>query len=86
MDTWTFTASSDLSMAPLVANNHVYVASVGGLLYALSELTGAVTWSTDVGEKLPSVENDSLSGPLPGIGIGGGALIVPANHHLLAYW
>jgi outer membrane protein assembly factor BamB len=86
MDTWTFTASSDLSMAPLVANNHVYVASVGGLLYALSELTGAVTWSTDVGEKLPSIENDSLSEPLPGLGIGGGALIVPANHHLLAYW
>ena len=86
VDTWSFTAPSKLSMAPLVVNNHVYVASAGGLLYALSELTGAVVWSTDVGEKLPPEENDSLSKPLPGLGVGGGALIVPANHHLLAYW
>jgi len=83
---WSFTAAVKLSMAPIVVNGRVYVGSVEGKLHALDEQSGAVVWSTDVGELLPALESDTLSEPLQGLAAGGGALIVPANHRLLAYW
>ena len=85
-EAWSFTAAAKLSMAPIVVNGRVYVGSVKGQLYALDEKSGAVVWSADVGGQLPSLESDSLSEPLPGLAVGGGALIVPAEHRLLAYW
>jgi outer membrane protein assembly factor BamB len=86
VEAWSFTAPMTLSMAPIVVNGHVYVGEDSGKIYALDEQSGAVVWSTDVGEMLPSTEPGTKMGPLQALAAGGGALIVPVNHRVVAFW
>lgn len=86
VEAWSFTAPKALAMAPIVVNGHVYVGDDSGKIYALDEQSGAVVWSTDVGEMLPATQPASSNGPLQALAAGGGALIVPVNHRVVAFW
>ncbi|MEP7123461.1 MAG: PQQ-binding-like beta-propeller repeat protein [Byssovorax sp.] len=87
VDAWSFTAPTfSFSMAPIVVNGHVYALNDAGTLYAFDEQSGAVVWSADVGEKVFWSMPDVSGVPLQALAAGGGALIVPVNHRLVAYW
>jgi outer membrane protein assembly factor BamB len=82
---WTFTGDGQLSSAPIVVNDHVYVGSGSGQLWALDPITGAPVWSTNVGA--PIKEPNELGGnpPTTGLTAGQGRLLVPATNTLSAY-
>jgi outer membrane protein assembly factor BamB len=75
---WTFNADSALS-PPVSANGFVYVASQGGLLYAIDVQTGAAQTTP-----LPAPFDVNAAVPTA-LAIGGGMLLVPAGTHLLAF-
>ena len=74
---WTFTGDGQLTSAPLIAGNHVYVGSWPGNLYALELTTGRVVWSTNVGANIQPPEEHNATSPLTGLAAGGGMLLVP---------
>jgi outer membrane protein assembly factor BamB len=74
---WTFTGDGQLSSAPLVVGEHVYIGSWPGSLYALELSTGRVAWSTNVGANIPAPEEHNSGAPLTGFGAGEGFLLVP---------
>jgi outer membrane protein assembly factor BamB len=82
---WSFAGDGHLSSAPLVTSNAVWVGSTSGELYELSCTTGAPQWSTNVGSPIPAPDEQNVSQPLTGLGVGGNTLVVPAGSVLLAY-
>ena len=83
---WSFTGDGKLVSAPIVANGNVYVGASTGMLYALDAITGNMVWSTDVGNPIFQPYESMSSPTIAGLAVGGGALIVPAQQHLVAYW
>ena len=80
---WSFAADGDLTSAPLIVNQTIYIGSSSGLLYALN-LEGQQVWSTQVGAPIPAP--DEFNAVLTtGLGAGDGLLIVPAGSILAAY-
>jgi YD repeat-containing protein len=75
---WTFDAEEDLTSAPLIVNSRLYVGSETGKVYGLNVDTGAVEWTADVGEPIPTPDEQNLSQPLTGFGASEGRLIVPS--------
>jgi outer membrane protein assembly factor BamB len=59
--------------------------STSGEIYALSCATGAPLWSADAGSPISPPDEQNVSQPLTGLGVGGNALIVPAGSTLVAY-
>lgn len=82
---WTFQGDGQISTAPIVVNGYVYVGSQSGKLYALNGATGESVWSTDVGAPINAPDEHNVSQPLTGLGAGGGLVVVPATHQLVAY-
>ncbi|MFI1092046.1 PQQ-binding-like beta-propeller repeat protein [Streptomyces sp. NPDC020917] len=82
---WTFQGDGRISTAPIVVNGYVYVGSRNGLLWALDGATGRSVWSTDVGAPIDGPDEQNVSQPLTGLGAGGGLVVVPATHLLVAY-
>lgn len=76
---WSFDGDGQLSIAPIVVGNTVYIGSWPGNLYALDAFTGSVQWSTDV--------DANIGGPkeVVGLGSGDGYLVVPAHGRLFAF-
>jgi outer membrane protein assembly factor BamB len=82
---WSFAGDGHLSSAPLVTSNAVWVGSTSGEIYELSCASGAPRWSTNVGSPIYAPDEQNVSAPLTGLGVGGNTLIVPAGSTLIAY-
>ena len=80
---WRFTGDGGLVTAPLVVNEHVYMGSGTGRLYALSVM-GEEVWSTNLGTSILGPDEQNVSQPLTGMGAGSGLLVVPADNVLIA--
>jgi hypothetical protein len=75
---WSFDGDNQLSSSPLLANGVVYEGSWGEHLYALDASTGSLLWSSSLGAAVPPSNETQLTGPLSGLSIGGGYLVVPS--------
>jgi hypothetical protein len=82
---WSFAGDGHLSSAPLVTGNAVWVGSASGEIYELSCATGAPQWSANVGSPISAPDEQNVSAPLTGLGVGANTLIVPAGSSLIAY-
>lgn len=82
---WQFVGDGALRSAPIAAGGFVYLASGSGLVYALDEASGQIAWSASLGSPVDPPDDDDLTRPLPGLGVGDGLLVVPAGHRLIAY-
>lgn len=82
---WTFTGDGSLTSAPIVVNDHVYVGSSRGELWALDPVTGTPVWSTNVGAAIKAPDEQNANPPLTGLAAGQGRLLVPASKTLVAY-
>jgi outer membrane protein assembly factor BamB len=78
---WSFTGDGNLSSAPLVVNNLVFVGSSQGKLYALDTATGNIAWQTSVQSMYSpnSVNMDTA------IGAGDNMLVVPTSSKLYGF-
>lgn len=82
---WRFATQDDLTMAPVIANGHVYLGSSSGIVYALDRATGSVVWRSDVGGAILPPDEHNVSQPLTGLGLGRGILLVPHGSKLTAF-
>jgi outer membrane protein assembly factor BamB len=82
---WSFAGDGHLASAPLVTSNAVWVGSTSGELYELSCTSGAPQWSTNVGSPIFGPDEQDVSSPLTGLGVGGNTLVVSAGSSLIAY-
>jgi outer membrane protein assembly factor BamB len=82
---WSFAGDGYLQSAPLVVNEHVYIGSKTGKLYALEKATGQQVWSTNAGTGIPYVDEHNVSQPLTGFAAGEGLLVIPTKTTLVAY-
>lgn len=82
---WSFAGDGYLQSAPLVVNEHVYIGSKTGKLYALEKTTGRQVWSTNAGTGIPYVDEHNVSQPLTGFAAGEGLLVIPTKTTLVAY-
>jgi outer membrane protein assembly factor BamB len=80
---WSFAGSGNLTSAPLIVNQTIYVGSSSGLLYAL-DLQGHQTWSTQIGAPIPAPDEHNAF-LTTGLGSGDGLLVVPAGPVLAVY-
>jgi outer membrane protein assembly factor BamB len=79
---WTVSPEDSFTTPPLVVNKTVYALSETGYLYALDEGTGALEQKLNPGVG----KNQSEGMPvMPGLGAGGGVLVVPSVSLLTAY-
>jgi outer membrane protein assembly factor BamB len=74
---WSFAGDGDLTSAPLIANQTIYIGSNSGTLYGLNA-TGQQIWSTQVGAPIPAPDEHNFF-LTTGLGAGDGLLIVPAG-------
>lgn len=82
---WSFAGDGHLDSAPLVTSNAAWVGSSSGALYAVSCATGQPLWSTNAGAGIGAPDEQNVSQPLTGLGVGGNTLVVPAGATLVAY-
>jgi outer membrane protein assembly factor BamB len=82
---WSFAGDGHLASAPVVTSNAVWVGSTSGEIYELSCASGAPQWSTNVGGPIYAPDEQNVSQPLTGLGVGGDTLVVPAGSTLVAY-
>ena len=80
---WSFAGDGQLSSAPVVVNQTIYIGSFSGRLYGLN-MSGQEIWSTQVGAPIPypDEQNATLT---TGLGAGDGLLVVPTESVLVAY-
>lgn len=79
---WSFTGDGELTSAPLIVGDHVYIGSWPGNLFALQLSSGQVAWSTNVGANIPPPEESNSTAPLAGFGVSDGILLVPVFFQL----
>jgi outer membrane protein assembly factor BamB len=80
---WSFAGNGDLTSAPLIVNQTIYIGSSSGLLYGL-DLQGHQSWSTQVGAAIPAPDEQNAF-LTTGLGAGNGLLAVPAGSILAVY-
>lgn len=73
---WSFAGDGDLTSAPVIVNQTIYIGSNSGTLYGLNA-SGQQTWSTQVGAPIPAPDEHNAY-LTTGLGAGDGLLIVPA--------
>jgi outer membrane protein assembly factor BamB len=80
---WSFAGDGDLSSAPVIVNQTIYIGANSGTLYGLNT-SGQQIWSTQVGASIPfSEEGNAIL--TTGLGSGDGFLIVPTDSLLVAF-
>jgi outer membrane protein assembly factor BamB len=85
---WSFTGvngDGGLVSAPLFVDQFVIVGSASGTVYALDATTGTPVWSKSAGAGINGPDEQNVSGPLTGFGVGEGYLVVPAGSKLTAW-
>ena len=80
---WSFAGEGDLTSAPLIVNQTIYIGSNSGTLYGLNT-SGQQIWSTQVGAPIP-FPNEGNAIATTGLGSGDGLLVVPTESVLVAY-
>jgi outer membrane protein assembly factor BamB len=80
---WSFAGDGDLSSAPLIVNQTIYIGASSGTLYGLNT-SGQQIWSTQVGAPIP-FPGEGNAVVTTGLGSGDGLLIVPTDSVLFAY-
>jgi outer membrane protein assembly factor BamB len=80
---WSFAGNGDLSSAPLIVNQTIYIGGSSGTLYGLNT-SGQQIWSTQVGAPIPFPDEGNAI-LTTGFGSGDGLLIIPTNSVLFAY-
>jgi outer membrane protein assembly factor BamB len=80
---WSFAGDGQLTSAPVIVNQTIYIGSNSGTLFGLNT-SGQQVWSTQVGAPIPG-PNEGNASVTTGLGSGDGLLIVPAGHILAAY-
>jgi outer membrane protein assembly factor BamB len=81
---WSFAGDGQLSSAPIVVNNYVFVGSAGGNLYGLDATSGAQVWTQNLGAAVPSSTDYGLV-IYTGLSAGDGLLVVPSGTKVTAY-
>ena len=81
---WSFAGDGQLSTAPIVVNNYVFVGSGGGNLYALDATTGKQVWTQNLGAAIPPT-NEYGNVIYTGLAAGDGLLVVPSGTKVTAY-
>lgn len=76
---WSFTGDGGLDSPPIVVGDVVFIASSSGNLYALDPVTGAITWSTNVG-----VSTGQYAHP-PALAAANGTLVESVARTVVAY-
>lgn len=82
---WTFDGDGQLSSAPIVVGNHVYVGSSSGMLYAVDAVTGLSSWSGNAGAPIRAPDEHNVMSPVAGLGAGHGLVVAAASNLLVAY-
>src|SRR5207253_2633719 len=80
---WSFVGDGNLSSAPVIVNQTIYIGSGSGNLYGL-DLNGQQVWSTQVGAAIPAPDEQNAV-LTTGLGAGDGLLVIPAGAILAAY-
>jgi outer membrane protein assembly factor BamB len=80
---WSFAGDGDLTSAPLVVNQTIYIGSNSGTLFGLNA-SGQQIWSTNVGAPIPPPAEGAAT-IITGLGAGDRLLVVPTEHILAAY-
>ena len=82
---WSFAGDGSLTSAPIVIDQVVFVGSTTGLVYALDATTGTLLWTGAAGAAISAPDEQNVTQPLTGFGVGEGMLIVPAGSVLTAW-
>lgn len=82
---WSFSGDGQISSAPIIVNQVVFVGSGSGTVFALDAATGAQLWSGSAGAPIAPPDEQNTSQPSTGIGAGEGYLVVPAGSKLTAW-
>jgi outer membrane protein assembly factor BamB len=82
---WSFTGDNQISSAPLVIDNTVFIGSTSGNLYALDGTTGAQLWSANAGAMIYAPDEINAFHPVTGFAAAEGYLFVPAGNTLTAW-
>ena len=84
---WSFVGDdgTELISSPLIVNGYGYIGSQGGTVYAISLTSGRILWRDHTGSTISSPRDNFVGIPMPGMGAGGGLLVVPAKNRLVAY-
>ena len=81
---WTDSSVANLLIDPLLIDGVLVTADVFGMVYVRDANTGALLWSGAAGSQInPSYW--AQGGLLPGMGVGDGWLLVPADHSIRAW-
>jgi outer membrane protein assembly factor BamB len=80
---WSFAGEGDLTSAPVIVNQTIYIGSSSGTLYGLNT-SGHQVWSTQVGAPIPFPDEGNAIATT-GLGSGDGLLVVPTDSVLFAY-
>jgi outer membrane protein assembly factor BamB len=80
---WSFAGDGQLTSAPVVVNQTIYIGSYSGTLYGLNA-SGQQIWSTQVGASIPAPDEHNAY-LTTGLGSGDGLLVVPTESVLVAY-
>ncbi len=81
---WSFAGDGQLSTAPIVVGNDVFIGSSSGNLYALDAVTGQQLWMQNLGAAIPSTNERTLT-IYTGLSAGDGLLVVPNGTRVTAY-
>jgi len=81
---WTFNEAGRPALPPIVINGKVLVASSAGKLFVLDEKSGQILQRIPLGRPIPISDEGALR-PLPGLGVNGGTVLVPAGTKLFAF-
>ena len=81
---WTDSSLPNLTIDPLLIDGVLITADGFGTVYAHDAGTGALLWSGAAGSQINQAYWTQLR-PLPGMGVGDGWLIVPADHSIRAW-
>ena len=80
---WTFMTNGRVDSSPVVAGDRVFVASMSGLIYALSLDSGEVLWQYDTVQSYEAVNGARAHGGAidgPGVVIADGQLYVTSGY------
>lgn len=78
---WSFTGDGALSSAPIVVDSTIFIASSKNKIFAVDAATGVQVWSGD----LPAPFSQAYDGPITGLGVGLGTLLVPTGTKITAF-
>ncbi|MFZ2508060.1 MAG: PQQ-binding-like beta-propeller repeat protein [Steroidobacteraceae bacterium] len=82
---WTFMGDGGLMSAPIVIDDVVAIGSFTGTVYALNAANGNVIWSGSAGAPIEFPDEQNVSRPTTGFGVGEGYLVVPASNVLTGW-